>query len=188
MMSFTKKTSLLLLLTMFVVANVFAQSEKATEKTTEKEVVIEEEVTQLPDLALRNLSKKKVNVADYGKNEKITVFAFWATWCAPCKKELSNIAELYEDWQEEYDVEVVAVSIDDAKTSSRVKAYIDTQGWDYDVLLDVNEDLKRSLNFQSVPYTVVVDHEGDIVYEHQGYVAGDEHELEEILKEIRSEE
>lgn len=139
---------------------------------------------KLPEISLTNTDGDQVDVAEYGNNEKITVLNFWATWCTPCKKELNNIAEMYEDWQDDYNVEVIAVSIDDAKTTSRVKAYVNGQAWDYDVLLDSNQDLKRALNFQTVPFTIVVDQEGNIVDRHTGYVEGDEYELEEKIAEL----
>ncbi len=142
----------------------------------------------LPEVTLEDIDGNKVNVADYAKNGKITIFSFWATWCTPCKKELNNIAAFYEDWQEEFDLELVAVSVDDQRASARVKPYVNGQGWEYTVLLDKNEDLKRALNFQAVPYTLVVDAEGKIVYTHVGYVEGDEYELEEKLVEMTSEE
>ncbi len=138
----------------------------------------------LPDVTVKDLSNKSVNISDYGKNGKITVLSFWATWCSPCKKELNNIAELYEDWQDEYDMELVAVSIDDSRNASKVKTYINGQQWDYDVLLDPNSSLKRALNFQTVPYTLLIDSKGSIVYTHSGYVEGDEYILEDHIKEL----
>jgi len=147
-----------------------------------------EDAERLPSVTIANLDGDDVDIASYGENNKITVFSFWATWCAPCKKELNNIADLYDDWREDYDLEVIAVSTDDSRSSDKVQAYVDGVGWDFDVLLDVNEDLKRALNFQTVPYTIVVDSEGDIMYEHSGYVEGDEYELEEIIKELKAEE
>jgi len=139
---------------------------------------------KLPDLNLYDLSGNKVNVADYGSNGKITVFNFWATWCTPCKKELNNIADLYEDWQEDYDVEIIAVSIDDTRTKAIVKSYVSGQGWDYTVLLDVNKDLQRLLNGQTVPFTVITDRNGNVIEKHSGYVEGDEYILEEKLMEL----
>lgn len=139
---------------------------------------------QLPDLSLNDMYGKKVNVADYGDNGKITVLSFWATWCSPCKKELNNISYMYEDWQDDYGMELVAISIDDVRNVSKVKTYVDGQAWDYDVLLDTNEDLKRMMNFQTVPYTVLVDQKGNIVYTHSGYVEGDEYILEDHIKEL----
>lgn len=135
----------------------------------------------LPELTLEDVDGNKVNVADFAKNGKITIISFWATWCSPCKKELNNIAELYEDWQAEFDLELVAVSVDDQRASARVKPYVDGQAWEYTVLLDKNQDLQRALNFQSVPYTIVVDENGEIIYTHSGYVEGDEYELEDKL-------
>lgn len=139
---------------------------------------------QLPDVNIKTLEGETVNIADYAKNDKITVFSFWATWCIPCKEELNNIHEYYEDWQEDYNMELVAVSIDDQRSTGRVQSYVNGTGWEYTVLLDVNEDLKRSLNFQTVPFTIVVDTEGNIVYQHTGYVEGDEYELEDFLSEL----
>ena len=138
----------------------------------------------LPNVSLKNIDGEKVEIADFGKDGKITILSFWATWCSPCKKELNNIAELYEDWQADYDVELVAISVDDQRNTSKIKPYVNGQAWEYTVLLDVNEDLKRALNFQTVPYTLVLNKEGEIIYEHTGYVEGDEYELEDVLKEL----
>jgi cytochrome c biogenesis protein CcmG/thiol:disulfide interchange protein DsbE len=143
---------------------------------------------KLPDLELYDIRGNKVNVADYGHTGKITVLNFWATWCTPCKKELNNIADLYEDWQTDYNVEIIAVSIDDSKTKANVVSYADGQGWDYTVLLDMNKDLQRMLNGQTVPFTVIVDQQGNIVEKHSGYVEGDEYILEEKLIELSSKE
>ncbi|MFI5170846.1 MAG: TlpA family protein disulfide reductase [Chitinophagales bacterium] len=138
----------------------------------------------IPEISLYDIDGNKVNIADYGKDEKIQVFSFWATWCVPCKEELNNIAEIYEDWQKDYNVEIIAVSIDDAKTRANVKSYAEGQGWTYKVILDTNKDLHRLLSGQSVPFTVVTDKTGFIVDKHTGYIEGDEYVLEEKLVEL----
>lgn len=139
----------------------------------------------LPDLTLTDMNGKQVNVADLGKTGKITVLDFWATWCVPCKKELNNINDLYDDWKKKYNVAVVAVSIDDSRSSTKVKPYAEGQRWTYDVLLDVNQDLKRQLNIQSVPFTVLIDQNGKIVYTHSGYTEGDENILEDAIAALK---
>jgi peroxiredoxin len=136
---------------------------------------------RLPDLTLTDMNGKQVNVADLGKTGKIIVLDFWATWCVPCKKELNNINDIYDDWKKKYNVEVVAVSIDDSRSITKVKPYAEGQRWSYDILLDVNQDLKRQLNIQSVPFTVVLDQSGKIVYTHSGYTEGDENILEDAI-------
>jgi peroxiredoxin len=157
-------------------------SQKTTATETVKKMFTEKTV---PAITLSDVNGKKINVADYGKSGKTTVISFWATWCTPCKKELSNIATNYDEWQKKYNMQLVAVSIDDTRNTSKVKTYVNGEGWDYSVLLDVNSDLKRALGIQSVPHTVVVDKTGNIVYQHSGYVEGDEAELEKKLAEIK---
>lgn len=139
---------------------------------------------KLPSIEIKDLSGSNVDISKYSDNEKLTVISFWATWCTPCKKELNNISEIYEEWVTEYDVELIAISIDDSRSTSKVKAYINGQGWDFEVLLDSNSDLKRALNFQTVPFTLLLDQEGKIVYRHTGYVEGDEYILEDEIAKL----
>lgn len=138
----------------------------------------------LPDLTLKDLNGKAVNVKDYAKKGKLVIINFWATWCTPCKKELNNIHEMYDEWKNKYDVILVAVSIDNARNVMKVKPYVDGQGWSYDVLLDVNSDLMRAMNVQNPPHTFLLNKAGEIVYTHTGYLEGDEFELEEKLKAL----
>ena len=138
----------------------------------------------LPNVNVKDLKGKTINIQDFAKNGKITVISFWATWCSPCKKELDAIADIYPDWQEEYGAEVVAVTIDNARAMAKVPGMVETKQWEYEILSDVNQDLQRALNFQSVPQTFLLDQKGNIVYSHTGYVSGDEYELEDKIKAL----
>ncbi len=139
---------------------------------------------KLPSIEIKDLKGNKVDISKYSDNGKITIISFWATWCTPCKKELNNVSEIYEDWIEDYDLQLIAISIDDSRNTSKVKSYINGQAWDFEVLLDSNSDLKRALNFQTVPFTLLLDKSGKIVYRHTGYVEGDEYILEEEIAKI----
>jgi thiol-disulfide isomerase/thioredoxin len=139
---------------------------------------------QLPSIEITDLDGNKVNIADYGKKGKITVINFWATWCGPCKLELNNMAELYADWKKDYDMEIVAVSIDDSRNIAKVKTYVNGRAWEYTVLIDANQDLKRAINFQAPPFTLLLDKEGNIVSSHTGYKEGDEYILEDGVKKL----
>jgi peroxiredoxin len=101
----------------------------------------------------------------------------------PCINELDAINEEYIDWQDETNVKLYAVSIDNARTQSRVKPLVNGKGWEYEVLLDTNEDFKRFVNANSVPYVIIVKN-GEIVYKHSGYTPGSEVELFEKIKEL----
>ena len=135
----------------------------------------------LPSITVKNIDGDDINLADYGKNGKITVISFWATWCKPCIKELKNTNELLPDWAEQYGVELVAISVDDSRNASRVKPMVSGFGWDFDVLLDVNQEIQRAMNVANPPVTFLIDQNGKIVYTHTGYVEGDELELEEHI-------
>jgi thiol-disulfide isomerase/thioredoxin len=136
----------------------------------------------LPSVELKDLEGKTINIQDYGSNGKITVVSFWATWCGPCIKELDNINELYEDWVEEYGIEMVAVTVDDARNIPKVKPLVNGKGWPYKILLDENKDLSRALNVQNPPMTFLINKEGKIVYKHVGYTEGAEYKLLEEIK------
>ena len=137
----------------------------------------------MPSVEVKTLEGRTVNLQDYANNGKITVFSFWATWCAPCKRELDAIADIYPDWQEEYDVEVVAVTIDTRQQVSKVPAMVKSKNWDYIILSDTQGAAQQVLNFQAIPQTFVTDKDGNIIYSHSSYVPGDEYELEDKIKE-----
>ena len=139
---------------------------------------------EVPSVMLKSLKGETINSSSFDNEGKPYIINFWATWCSPCKRELNAIAEVYEDWVEETGVKIIAISIDDTRTSKSVKPYVDASGWDYEVFLDENGDFKRAMNVAAPPYTFLVNGEGKIVYQHIGYNPGDEEELYEELMKI----
>ena len=154
-------TKILTLVFCFAATSVFAQEE-------------------LPAIPLKTLGGEKVVITDVVDDEKITILSFWATWCKPCKLELDVLADLYEDWQADYNVEIIAITIDDARQLRKVQPIVNTKQWDYTVLSDVNRDLHKALGGVDIPYTVVVKG-GEVLYTHSGYKLGDEEELEDKI-------
>jgi peroxiredoxin len=143
----------------------------------------DEKGKKVPSVSLKDMDGNSINTAEVFNDGNPIVISFWATWCKPCRLELSTIAEEYDDWQEETGVKLVAVSVDDQRNLSMVKPVVNSSGWDYDVWLDPNGDFKRAMGVNNVPHTFLIDGSGKIVYAHNNYVLGDEEELyEEILK------
>ncbi|MDO4933264.1 MAG: TlpA disulfide reductase family protein [Prevotella sp.] len=139
---------------------------------------------QLPAVTLKDISGKTVRTDELSNDGKPFIISFFATWCKPCNRELSAISEVYNEWREETGVKVIAVSIDQAQNINKVKPLVDNNGWEYDVLLDPNSDFKRALGIQMIPYVIIVDGKGNIVYKHNGYTDGAEVELIEKVREL----
>lgn len=138
----------------------------------------------LPAVTLKDINGKTVQTDKLSNDGKPFIISFFATWCKPCNRELSAISEVYADWQDETGVKLIAVSIDQAQNINKVKPLVDSNGWEYDVLLDPNSDFKRALGIQMIPYVIIVDGNGDIVYKHNGYTDGAEKELIEKVREL----
>ena len=139
---------------------------------------------QLPSVSLKTMDGKTVNTSELSNDGKPFIIDFFATWCKPCNRELDAIAEVYEDWQKETGVKIIAVSIDQGQNINKVKPLVANHGWEYEVLLDPNGDFKRALGIQMIPYVLIVDGQGNIVYKHNGYTDGAETELIEKVREL----
>ena len=141
------------------------------------------QIKSLPNVNVKTLEGNQFNFKNIDNDGNPIVISFWATWCKPCTKELNNIADVYKDWQDETNVKLVAVSIDDRRSQSKVAPYVNSSGWEYEVYIDSNSDLKRAMGVSTVPHTFLLDKNKQIIWQHRGYVEGDEYELfDEILK------
>ena len=146
-------------------------------------ITVQSVFAQLPQVTLKTMDGKAVRVDTLSNGGKPFIIDFFATWCKPCNRELDAISEVYADWQEETGVKIFAVSIDQAQNIHKVKPLVDNHGWEYDVLLDPNSDLRRAFGIQNIPYVLLVDGQGNIVYRHMGYTDGEETELIEKVRE-----
>ncbi len=142
-------------------------------------------LAQVPNLTLRDINGKQVNVQQLCSNGKPTVLSFFATWCKPCLRELNAIADMYDEWQETTGVQLIAVSIDRAQDIEKVKPLVYGNNWDYVVLLDQNNDLMRQMQVQTVPHIFVINGVGKIVEQRNGYTDGEETNLYKILLKIK---
>ncbi|MDZ7848815.1 MAG: TlpA disulfide reductase family protein [Owenweeksia sp.] len=133
---------------------------------------------------MKDLSGNQLAASTITNDGKPLVISFWATWCKPCIRELNAINDMYIDWQDETGVKVVAVSIDDTRQSSKVRPFTISQGWEYEVYLDENSELRRALNVNNIPHTFLLNGKGEIVWQHNGYFPGDEDHLYELVQKV----
>jgi cytochrome c biogenesis protein CcmG, thiol:disulfide interchange protein DsbE len=138
----------------------------------------------LPKLDIKDIKGNPFNTSKITNDGKPIIISFWATWCKPCVKELTAIADVYGDWQEETGVKLYAVSIDDARSSAQVQPLVNGKNWDYTVLLDPNGDFKRAMNVGPIPHTFLINGKGEIVWQHTSFSEGAELDLIGLVKKV----
>lgn len=140
---------------------------------------------QLPSVQLKDINGKTVDTATLSNDGNPFVISFFATWCKPCLRELQAINDYYADWQDETGMKLIAISIDDGQNANRVKPLVDGKGFEYEVLLDTNSELKRALGIKDIPYLIILDGDGNIVETRNGYTEGSESHIIEKIRELK---
>ena len=141
---------------------------------------------QLPSVIVGTSNGGKIDTAKLLDGKTPLVISFWSVTCKPCIQELDAINEALEDWQEEADFKVIAVSTDDTRFSSKAKALAEGHGWDgFTVVYDVNSDFKRAMNVVFTPHSFVLSPDGTIVHSQTGYNPGAEEEILSALKKLQ---
>lgn len=139
---------------------------------------------QLPDVKVENAQGKQISVRDLSQGKPM-IISYWSIACKPCIQELNAINDSLAEWREEADLEVVAVSVDDARLKASAKAIASSRGWEFICVYDENQDLKRAMNVSLTPQSFVVDGEGNIIFSHSGYTPGSEQLLFDKIVELK---
>jgi len=135
----------------------------------------------VPNIKLKKLNGKSVLLQEYLKEGPVLI-NFWATWCAPCKKEMVYLDQ-FEKKYVENGFSILSISTDSQKSLSQVRSYIRSKKYTFDVFQDPNSQIFKKLNGNIMPTNILIDKNGKVLWRHYGYLPGDEKILE---KEIRS--
>ena len=139
---------------------------------------------QLPTIKIKDVKGQTFSTASIQNDGKPIIISFWATWCKPCVRELTTIADVYDDWVKETGVKLYAVSVDDARSTTLVAPMVNGKGWDYTVLCDPNSEFKRAMNVGPIPHTFLLNGKGEVVWQHTSFAEGDELNLIEMVRKI----
>ncbi len=134
------------------------------------------------DFTLNDINGEEITLSDYCGHGPI-LLSFWATWCKPCKEEMIYLNKLYKKYSPEGFV-LFAISVDSERSLSKIKPYVKSHGFRFPVLLDTDGETARNYYARVVPFSVLINKKGEIVWTHTGYKHGDEVQLEEEIKKI----
>ena len=137
---------------------------------------------RVPNLRLKMLNGKYAKLYDFLKDGPM-IIDFWATWCEPCKKQMRYL-DLFHNHFKGLGFKVLTVNTDTPKSMSKVKPYVRTKGFEFNVAVDPNSQIKKKLKIQQMPTTIIVDQDGTVVYRHKGYVPGDEVGILKAITEL----
>ena len=136
----------------------------------------------LPDLSVKLLDGKQVRLSVLLEEGPLLV-TFWATWCAPCKKEMIFLEEFHQKYSEN-SFRVLAISTDSPKSMSKVKSYIRAKKHTFLVGIDPNQDIAKKMNALLMPTTLILNKEQKVSWFHQGFIPGDEKEIEAQIRAV----
>ena len=136
----------------------------------------------LPDLSVKLLDGKQVRLSALLEEGPLLV-SFWATWCAPCKKEMIFLEEFHQKYNEN-SFRVLAISTDSPKSMSKVKSYIRAKKYTFLVGIDPNQDIAKKMNALLMPTTLILNKDRKVSWYHQGFIPGDEKEIEAQIRAV----
>ena len=140
------------------------------------------------DLALTDGVGKKTSTEEIFKTGKPTVVLFWLTTCYPCRLEMAAIKKKYDQWQDETDFNLVAISTDFDKNYEKYLKYVEDADWPWEAYHDTNREFRNVMPGQlnGLPQTFIFDKDGNIAMHKKRFRPGDEDKLYDQVKLLAS--
>ncbi len=134
-----------------------------------------------PNFELEDLDGEFRELSEF-LGEGPILICFWATWCKPCVQELKEYNKIYNEFKDK-GFKIIAISTDSERSIAKVKPFISSMGYKFPVLLDTNSDVAREYYARVIPYSLILNKEGQILYSHVGFSHGDEKKVKKIVQE-----
>ncbi len=141
------------------------------------------DVARAPDFGLQTLDGDFVSLSDF-RGKKVVLIDFWATTCDPCLAEMPELVDLYER-KKEQGFEVLAIATDGSETQAAVSATVSKFSMPFPILLDPETEVMDLYNPKGIlPFTVIVDRDGGMVFTRASFQAGDTKAMESLEAEV----
>ena len=131
-----------------------------------------------PEFTLEQLEGGKISLSEL--RGRVVIIDFWATWCGPCRSSLPSLETIYQQYRGR-GVTVLLLNQDEKPKAIRK---FTGHRFSAPILLDAGSQVAQQYGVNGIPHTVVVDQQGRILYRHEGYGGGMEHNLKLILDQL----
>lgn len=139
--------------------------------------------TPAPDLTMETLSGEEINLAE--QQGKVILVNFWATWCAPCRKEIPDLIDLQSEMESD-GLRVVGIAVDQ-EGKSVVQPFVEKQDVNYPIVIDTTRTIESHFEaMYGLPTTYVINPEGQIVRRVLGIFPVEE--MKPTIKEMLAED
>jgi cytochrome c biogenesis protein CcmG/thiol:disulfide interchange protein DsbE len=138
----------------------------------------------LSETMLKNMHGAMISFSSATRKDSIILVCFWATTSEQSINELSAINAHYEKWKETTPFKMMAVSIDQGNMAAKVRPTANMNGWLFDVYVDINGDLKKTLHANNLPVAMIIKG-GKVTYQQSGFEQGSENYLIQKIREMQ---
>jgi peroxiredoxin len=132
-----------------------------------------------PDFTLKSLQGSNLKLSEQAGN--VVLLNFWASWCAPCRKEMPLLNDLHNKYKP-LGFSVIGVNVE--QETNLAKSFISDNPVDFPVLLDDSNKASKLYDVSAMPTTVIIDRNGVVRYLHKGYQDGDEKSYQKMVKKL----
>jgi len=138
--------------------NVFSSISQTNEEVPLNNIVQYESPKPISSIVFEDFLGNEVNLDNY--HGKLIIVNFWATWCAPCKKEMPSLDRLYQDNNFE-NLVAFAVNMEQPNTKKTKKFFTDLDIQKLEIFFDRNLNFVKEFNLRGVPTTVLINKKGE---------------------------
>ena len=131
-----------------------------------------------PSFELTGIDGEKISSEDF--EGKVVLVNFWATWCGPCRQEIPDFIEAYEEMKKKG---LVIIGLAVADSEKRVKSYVERNKINYPIAMATDDVVRAFSPGEFIPTTIVLDSEGNIIDKHVGTL--DKTAIARYLKEFK---